>query len=179
MKYWREGFRDSSIHGTPEDSDIILTDEEYSALLSEQSTGKEISVVDGTLTCVKPVQSFTKDELCLSVDAFAGSVAESFAPYSLADQEYKLTQTQVSEWRSNGSPANDVPSALQSWMDASGLSAEDAASSIEASADSLNTALLEIRRIRLKAKRDIMDAETIEGAVVIRDAALIELEALK
>jgi len=179
MKYWRDGFRDSNIHGNPEDSDIVLTDEEYSDLLSEQSAGKVISVVDGALVCVEPVQSFTKDELCLSIDALAGSVAESFAPYSLADQEYKLTQAQVAEWRSNGSPANDVPSALQSWVDASGLSVEDAAASIEASADSLNYALLEIRRIRLKAKRDIMDAETIEAAVNIRDTALTELESLK
>lgn len=120
-----------------------------------------------------------KNGLCMMVDNRAGEVASSFAPYSLADQEYKLTQAQVAEWRSSGSPAGDIPSALQSWVDASGLSAEDAATSIEASAESLNSALLEIRRIRLKAKRDIIDAETIEVAVSIRDTALAELEALK
>lgn len=141
---------------TTEESELVIDFEDYS-----------------------PDISSVKADLMVAVDSCAGSVAESFAPYSLADQEYKLTQAQVAEWRSNGSPAGDIPSALQSWVDASGLSVEDAAASIESSADSLNSALLEIRRIRLKAKRDIMGAETIEVAVNIRNTALTELEALK
>ena len=61
MKYWRNGFKDSSIHGEPLASDIVLTDDEYRSLLAEQSLGKILTIDDGGLVAVLPVVSPEND----------------------------------------------------------------------------------------------------------------------
>ena len=91
-----------------------------------------------------------------SIDTAAGAARYRFVSNGqLIEEEYRLTLQQVKAWRAAGSPAEAIPFGLQSWINAAGIDAEEAASGIEQTAADWDTALLTIRQVRLAGKASI------------------------
>ncbi|WP_296059633.1 hypothetical protein [uncultured Amphritea sp.] len=91
-----------------------------------------------------------------NIDSAAGEARYRFVSSGqLIEEEYRLTLQQTKEWRAAGSPADAVPFGMQSWMDAAGITAEDAALDIEQTANGWEAALLSIRQLRLAGKASV------------------------
>ena len=96
---------------------------------------------------------WTQTDARQAIDLAAGRArARVVSPGVNVADEYRLTQQQVSAWRAAGSPLDAVPATLQSWMDATGWDANTAATDIEQSAASMESALVAIRAQRLAGK---------------------------
>lgn len=133
-----------------------------------------------TQTSLPPHESWTKEDAKKAIDQAAGRARFRFMSVgTLLNEEYRLTAEQVKAWRDAGSPENDIPDTLQSWMNASGMTAEEAAKNIEATHVGFNAALAGIRDIRLLGKA-LIDAATEDyssiAATVINDLETLVLE---
>lgn len=102
----------------------------------------------------------TKDEAKDLIDQAASRACERFVSQGkFTVFEYQLTQQEVEEWRSAGSPTNDVPEMLQSWLDNSNFAtAEEAAANIEQTALQFKSVIQATRRLRLQGKKAIDEA---------------------
>lgn len=96
----------------------------------------------------------TKQHANEQIDQAASRACERFVSRGkFTVFEYQITQTQVKEWRSAGSPTNDVPEMLQSWLDNSSYTtADQAAVNIEQTAAQFNQIVSTTRRLRLEGK---------------------------
>lgn len=110
------------------------------------------------------------------IDTAAGNARASFvSPGSYIDQEYLLAKQEAQAWLDNGKDANAVPSSVEDHMAIFEVGAEAAATEIVATAEAWETALREIRQLRLGGKAAVRQAETIEAAEAAAQHAIEQL----
>lgn len=110
------------------------------------------------------------------IDTAAGNARAAFvSPGSYIDQEYLLAKQEAQAWLDNGKDANAIPSSVSDHMAMFEVGAEAAATEIVATAEAWETALREIRQLRLGGKAAVRKAETIEAAEAAAQAAIEQL----
>ena len=105
----------------------------------------------------KPVSAFI-DKYLEKVDKHCESIRLLFCPFRLQDQEYRLVEKQLQEYKDSGV----VGDTIQSHCDSMNVDVETAVASIEEMALGFNNALSDIRRHRLMYKSLIRKSESIE-----------------
>lgn len=99
------------------------------------------------------------------IDTAAGNARAAFvSPGSYIDQEYLLAKQEAGEWLANGKDETAIPSSVSDHMAMFEVSAEAAAQEIVATAEQWETALRDIRNLRLGGKAAVQRADTIEAA---------------
>lgn len=115
-------------------------------------------------------------QLGRDIDVAAGNARNAFvSPGNLVEQEYLLAKQEAAAWLANGKDENAIPSSVQDHIDMFDVSAEAAATEIVATAGAWETALREIRQLRLGGKAAVRKAETIEAAEAAAKAAIEQL----
>lgn len=110
------------------------------------------------------------------IDTAAGNARASFvSPGSYIDQEYLLAKQEAQAWLDNGKDASAIPSSVNDHMALFEVGAEAAAQEIVATAEAWETALREIRQLRLGGKAAVRQAETIEAAEAAAEQAIEKL----
>ncbi|WP_193092393.1 hypothetical protein [Halomonas colorata] len=111
-----------------------------------------------------------------NIDTAAGKARAAFvSPGSYIDQEYLLAKQEASEWLAGGKDEAAIPSSVQDHIEMFGVSAEAAAQEIVATADQWETALRDIRNLRLGGKAAVQRADTIEAAEEAAQQAIEQL----
>ena len=120
--------------------------------------------------------SAVSEQLGGNVDTAAGRARASFvSPGSYIDQEYLLAKTEAQAWLDGGKDQSAIPSSVEDHMAMFEVGAEAAATEIVATAEAWETALREIRQLRLGGKAAVRQAETIEAAESAAKAAIEQL----
>lgn len=115
-----------------------------------------------------------------AIDTAAGTARQRYVSAGqLVEEEYRLALQQTKDWRAAGNPAEQVPPAIQDWADATGMTAEQAASSIEQTAAAWETVLLQVRQIRLAGKAAIDAAADTDDFAAIAKQYIDQLEAMQ
>lgn len=115
-------------------------------------------------------------QLDSDIDKAAGLARSAFvSPGAYIDQEYLLAKQEASEWLAGGKDEAAIPSSVQDHIDMFGVSAEAAAQEIVATAEAWETALRDIRNLRLGGKAAVSRAETIEAAEAAAQQAIEQL----
>ena len=110
------------------------------------------------------------------IDTAAGNARAAFAsPGSYIDQEYLLAKQEAQAWLDNGKDSNAIPSSVSDHMAMFEVGAEAAATEIVATAEAWETALREIRQLRLGGKAAVRQAETVEAAEAAAKEAIERL----
>lgn len=117
-----------------------------------------------------------------AIDDAAGAARQRFVSTgTLIDMEYKLAQEQTAAWRAAGSPADNVPDAITSWAAAAGMTDEEAAADIEATAIAWEQVLIGVRQIRLAGKAAVdaaADQGTADDMMNVAQPYIDQLDAL-
>ncbi|WP_445673407.1 hypothetical protein ACUDA6_27130 [Pseudomonas ceruminis] len=95
---------------------------------------------------------------------------------SLRVVEYQLAEQEAQAFQAAGFEGA-VPATVQAWVDAAGLSPQEAAENILAEAAAWKGALYTIRAARLKGKQQALKAATHDEAEAIADAAITAINA--
>lgn len=110
-----------------------------------------------------------------AIDSAAGNARAAFpSPGSLVDAEYYLAERQAREYKAAGY-SGTVPGSVQSWADVSGMTAQQAADDIIATADQWYGVLEVIRSARLSGKAAVdaaADHAAVDAAAASAVAAL-------
>ncbi|MBT2784806.1 MULTISPECIES: hypothetical protein [unclassified Halomonas] len=115
-------------------------------------------------------------QLGRKIDTAAGNARAAFvSPGSYIDQEYLLAKQEASEWLASGKDEAAIPSSVQDHIDMFGVSAEAAAQEIVATAEAWETALRDIRNLRLGGKAAVQRADTIEAKEEAAQQAIEQL----
>lgn len=115
-------------------------------------------------------------QLGSSIDTAAGNARAAFvSPGSYIDQEYLLAKQEASEWLAGGKDESAIPSSVQDHIEMFDVSAEVAAQEIVATAEQWETALRDIRNMRLGGKAAVLRADTIEAAKEAAQQAIEQL----
>ncbi len=110
------------------------------------------------------------------IDTAAGNARAAFvSPGSYIDQEYLLAKQEAQAWLDNGKDSNAIPSSVSDHMAMFEVGAEAAATEIVATAEAWETALREIRQLRLGGKAAVRQAETVEAAEAAAKEAIERL----
>lgn len=111
-----------------------------------------------------------------TIDIAAGNARAAFvSPGSYIDQEYLLAKQEASEWLAGGKEETAIPSSVQDHIEMFGVSAQAAAQEIVATAEAWETALRDIRNLRLGGKAAVQRADTIEAAEEAAQQAIDQL----
>ncbi|WP_447042538.1 hypothetical protein [Vreelandella sp. H-I2] len=122
------------------------------------------------------VVSKARESLSAHIDTAAGNARAAFvSPGSYIDQEYLLAKQEATEWLAGGKDATAIPSSVNDHMAMFEVGAEAAALEIVATAEAWETALREIRQLRLGGKAAVHQAETIEEAEEVAQQAIEQL----
>lgn len=162
------GFYSRGLHGDSIPADAkLISDSEYKTLINGQSQGKVIAADENGMPILIdpaiPTPLKRRNNAKTAIDIAAGQARQRFVSSGqLIDMEYKLAQEQTKAWRDAGSPAGDVPLAVSDWAAAAGMTDEQAAQDIEATAQAWEMVLLTVRQIRLAGKAAV-DAATDQG----------------
>ncbi len=115
-------------------------------------------------------------QLGRDIDTAAGNARAAFvSPGSYIDQEYLLAKQEASEWLAGGKDEMAIPSSVSDHMAMFEVSAEAAAAEIVATAEQWETALRDIRNLRLGGKATVQRADTIEAAEEAAQQAIEQL----
>lgn len=112
-------------------------------------------------------------------DAAGNARARYVSAGQLVEEEYRLALQQTQAWRDAGSPADQVPPAIQAWADAAGITAEQAATSIEQTTAAWESVLLQIRQIRLAGKAAVDAAGDADDFAAIAQPFIAQLDAMQ
>jgi len=181
----KNGFYDQSINGENMPDDVvIITDSEYRALMDGQNQGKQIQADENgrpILVDPPPVPAAERRASTKrAVDTAAGNArARYVSAGQLIEEEYRLALQQTQQWRAAGNPPNSVPQAIQDWATATGITAEEAAVSIEQTAAAWETVLLTIRKLRLDGKVAVDNAADDADLAAIAQPYIDQLNAMK
>ena len=114
------------------------------------------------------------------IDVAAGDARARFVSAGqLVEAEYRLALEQTKAWRAAGNPAAAVPASIQDWASAAGITAEDAAVSIEQTAEAWESVLLTVRQLRLNGKAAIDAASDDADFDAIAQGYIDQLDALQ
>ncbi len=122
------------------------------------------------------VMNAANGQFGIDIDNAAGNARAAFvSPGSYIDQEYLLAKQEAGEWLANGKDETAIPSSVSDHMAMFEVSAEAAAQEIVATAEQWETALREIRNLRLGGKAAVQRADTIEAAEEAAQQAIEQL----
>ncbi|MFS8173291.1 hypothetical protein [Vreelandella titanicae] len=122
------------------------------------------------------VMNAAHGQLGIDIDNAAGNARAAFvSPGSYIDQEYLLAKQEAGEWLANGKDETTIPSSVSDHMAMFEVSAEAAAQEIVATAEQWETALRDIRNLRLGGKAAVQRADTIEAAEEAAQQAIEQL----
>lgn len=122
------------------------------------------------------VMNAAHGQLGIDIDNAAGNARAAFvSPGSYIDQEYLLAKQEASDWLAGGKDETAIPSSVSDHMAMFEVSAEAAAQEIVATAEQWETALREIRNLRLGGKAAVQRADTIEAAEEAAQQAIKQL----
>ena len=179
------GFYDSAIHGKNIPAAALeITIEEYRALMHGQSQGKRISsdsdgrpvLIDSPPISVAGRRTTAK----INIDIVVGKArARYVSAGQLIEEEYHLTRQQTLAWRAAGSLADSVPASIQAWADAAGITAEEAAASIEQIATYWESVLLKVRQLRLAGKASVDASANTADFDAVAQVYIDQLDAMK
>jgi hypothetical protein len=125
---------------------------------------------------VEIVYKACSNQLGSLIDVAAGNARAAFvSPGSYIDQEYLLAKQEASEWLAGGKDETAIPSSVSDHMAMFEVSAEAAAQEIVATAEQWETALRDIRNLRLSGKAAVQRADTIEDAEEAAQQAIEQL----
>lgn len=163
---------------------VEITEAEYRALIEGQGQGKQIKPdEDGRPALVDPPPVPAAERRATAkraIDTAAGSArARYVSAGQLVEEEYRLALQQTQAWRDAGSPAGQVPAAIQDWADAAGITAEQAATSIEQTAAAWESVLLQIRQVRLAGKAAVDAAGDADDFAAIAQPFIDQLGAMQ
>jgi len=133
-------------------------------------------IFDATLQAAN-LQALTVD-LCQSVDTAADAARSAVAGDPLRAVEYDRARLEAEQFAAAGYQGN-VPAMVAAWA-INGRTAQQAAENILAEAAQYNTALVQLRTVRLNAKeliRTAMAAGQVEHAQDIADETIASIEA--
>lgn len=134
-----------------------------------------VSTVDTSLPASSLLPA-AQSQLGRDIDTAAGNARAAFvSPGSYIDQEYLLAKQEAQAWLDNGKDANAIPSSVEDHMAMFEVGAAVAAQEIVATAEAWETALREIRQLRLGGKAAVRKAETIEAAEAAAKEAIEQL----
>lgn len=171
------GFYDDTIHATIPQPAVPLTDEEWQDCIDNNGL-RRIDVTTGQVAIYTPPPAPLADykkPAKAAIDNAAGNARAAFpSPGSLVDAEYYLAERQAREYKAAGY-SGAVPGSVQSWADASGMTAQAAADDIIATADQWYGVLEVIRSARLAGKAAVdaaADHAAVDAAAASAVAAL-------
>lgn len=110
------------------------------------------------------------------IDEAADSARVAVVGNSLRVVEYQLAEQEAQAFQAAGFEG-EVPATVQAWVDAAGLSPQEAAENILAEAAAWKGALYTIRAARLKGKQQALKATSHDEAEAIADAAISAINA--
>ena len=117
----------------------------------------------------------TKEEMITRIDMVADTARASFVFDPVRTWEYKQAELDALSYQASNF-IGDAPGHVAVWAEAANLSAKDAALDIITTAKKFNDVLLQIRLIRLKAKKAI-EIETDEDVMQnLFDNAIAQLK---
>lgn len=94
---------------------------------------------------------------CRLVDLYADEVRikQKAAGHMSIDIEYKRVEKEYEDWIAIGSPTNDIPESVQSWIDARnimGVGMQQALAEIDGATAMFNDIIEQVRRVRVNGK---------------------------
>lgn len=117
-----------------------------------------------------------KSTLNISIDTAAGHARAAFvSPGSYIDQEYLLAKQEAADWLEGEKDETAIPSSVGDHMTLFEVDASTAARAIVDTAEAWETALRDIRQIRLGGKAAVQRADTIEAAEAAAQHAIEQL----
>jgi hypothetical protein len=179
------GFYLLEMHSEEIPADAVeISAEEHSFLIEGQSKGKQIQPDENgypILVDPPPIPVVERRATAKrAVDTAAGNArARYVSAGQLIEEEYRLALQQTLQWRTAGSPAESVPQAIQNWATAAGITAEEAATSIEQTAAAWETVLLTIRKLRLDGKVALDNAADDADFTAIAQPYIDQLNAMQ
>lgn len=104
--------------------------------------------------------------MCDRIDTVADTVRQRFVVSSMRAWEYKQAEIDATEFKANGYTGT-VPISVDTWVEATGMTPQQAADDIIKTAENFTYALGAIRKARLVGKAKIAQAATeVEGQVL-------------
>lgn len=119
----------------------------------------------------------TKDYMLYRIDLVADTIRSYVVGDAVRAFEYKQAELDAREFKKNGY-IGDIPKSIQTWIESSGKTKEEATDNIIYEADMFNGIMLAIRDLRLKGKAEVRNAETDEGAEVAFNDCITKLKNL-
>lgn len=152
----------------------------YEAVIAAREAGKQISADEQGHPVISEAPPPPLAEEILrhqkAIDNAAGHARASFvSPGSYIDQEYILAKQEAADWLAGGQDGAAIPSSVQDHITMFEVSAERAAREIVATAEQWETALRDIRQLRLGGKAAVQRAGTIEAAEAAAQKAIDQL----
>lgn len=159
---------------------VVITAEEHAALLEGHSGGKSIAADAGGFPILidQPQTPVTADGLCSQIDAAADTARRAVAGDSLRAVEYEKAAAEAQAFKDAGYPAGNVPRTVSAWAIA-GRSARQAADNILAESAQYNSALYQIREVRLAAKEQVRALMAVGQEEQAKQAAAQTVAAIK
>lgn len=115
-----------------------------------------------------------------AIDASAGRARARFVSTGqLIEEEYREAEKAVQQWRSAGSPPDQVPEEISAWIDAANMTAEEAATDIEQTALAWKQVLTQIRTIRLTGKAAVDNAADDSDFMAVAQPYIDQLDVLE
>lgn len=118
-----------------------------------------------------------------TIDTEAGNARTRFVSAGqLVAEEYLQAENAAQQWTDSGRPASQVPDDVQVWADASGMTPDQAADNILATAANWRTLITTIRQIRLSGKAAVdsaTDQDTADDMMQVAQPFIDQLRALK
>ncbi|WP_162628802.1 hypothetical protein [Marinobacter bohaiensis] len=125
-----------------------------------------------------PPEPRSRELLKADIDRAAGRARARFvSPGDLVEQEYREAERAAQQWQDAGEPSDAVPSEVQVWADAAGMSASAAAQDIIQTGHSWRGVLSQVRSIRLQGKAAV-DAAADSDAEAVAQGHVDQLDAL-
>lgn len=174
----RNAFFDSSI-ATPPPDGVVITQAQYEAAISAIAAGGILSTgADGGPSVTAPSIAMVQASLCACIDSAADEVYIAIggpSPGRLA--EYNQANDDAVAFAAAGY-TGDVPATISCWVQAAGLTAQQACDDILATASAWGNALIAIRSARLLGKAAVNAADSVQAAHAAANAAIADLRAV-
>jgi len=176
------GFYSADIHGDAIPFDAVeITVEQHAQLMADQSAGATIQAdANGYPVAVfppPPSLDQIKADLCARIDREADAARLKIAGDPLRVVEYQQAETEAAAYKAAGYTGT-VPPSVQSWAEAKGWTAQQAADDILTVAAGWRQALYVLRDIRLKGKEAIRAGADEAAANAAADAASGQIKAV-
>lgn len=156
------GFYDTEVHGSNIPSAAVpLSDEQWRECVDNAGNRKIVVNSEGSAVVELYVPPAPPAEIRRSrskqeVDRSAGEARMRFvSPGYLVEQEYREAETAARSWQDAGEPAGSVPSEVQVWSDATGMTPSAAAADIVQTGQAWRDVLAQVRAVRLQGKAAI------------------------